>query len=245
MTFSYFSHNIFKCLSTFEIICQYTRHPECNERSQSSILIIVLTRRITRDFRFKIFTRNEATMSWVFVQPEMHVTNAVGMQTWPMAMSTAAPQFVHCAGEMQTTWPMAMSITPWQMDQIQDWPKAKTIRDLSMGFLSTPPKTVEVKPIIRPNIIKLGKFVQKEEFEDVLVEDLEGVKTAKFPAFAKLNKVANVPIKATKPKALAKPIKKDISLPLKQQRGIYALETAFCSDSSEVRSPKPSQKRVR
>lgn len=126
---------------------------------------------------------------------------------------------------------------------MEDGPKATTIRDLRMGFLTRPAQTVEIKPLIRPDIMKLGKCLDQEKLEEVLVEESAKYRSSKhgLPAFAMLNKVA---VKATKPKALAKPIKKDICLPLKPQRGIYVrLGTAFCSDSLEVKTPKPSRKK--
>ncbi len=88
---------------------------------------------------------------------------------------------------------------------------------------------VMVKPIIRPQILKLGNTQI-------------GAETAEeFSRLPMVWKPKNAVYKGAKPKAMAKPIKKDMSLPLK--RGIYALEAAICSETVGV--AKPSQKNVK
>ena len=142
-------------------------------------------------------------MSWVFVPPE-------ASQTFFTPPSPPNMEVVH-------------------------WPAAKTVRAFDLGFFSKAPmpgnlvSDVVVKPIIRPQILKLGNT-------QIGAETAEG-----FSRLPMVWKPKNVVYKGTKPKAMAKPIKKDMSLPLK--RGIYALETATCSETVGV--AKPSQKNVK
>ena len=118
-----------------------------------------------------------------------------------------------------------------------------------MGFFSKAPMPaplvtdVVAKQIIRPKILKLG-IGSQQDFQDVESE-IAGIDShlpTRLPSRLPMAWTSKyIVFKGAKPKAAAKPIKKDMPLPLKS-RGIYAQETAMRSGTSAV--AKPSQKQV-